>query len=428
MNRTQKMTAGAASLIAVGLALGACSSGGGESGSASGAESEGAITVGLLTGDPFWPGEIEKFTEETGIKVDIEYAPHDNQKDKLATEALAGNAPDVINADQQWLGAFAAQGFLAPIELTDEQKADFLQPAIDSLSFDGKLYALPHETHAPVMIYRPSLLEAAGVDVPTTWDEMRQAAIATTDADTGVFGYVNEGKQSIDAAIQFMDKLQQAGGSVLNEDGTESTISSDATLKALNYLYDLQWTDKVSPEGATGYETNDLTNLFAEGKAVMIPDWDYAYPILADPEQSKVSDDFALALEPGDVNNKTSVWSWGWAISSTTKNADNARKFADWASSEEALTDWSVYANAPGPSKSVNEARMADPSMTADQLASFKVFSDAVENGAVVTAGANWPSVHNAVAVMVSSVLSNQATPEEAMATADAAIKALLAK
>ena len=88
--------------------------------------------------------------------------PHDNIRQQFALDAMsAAGGFDVYIADQPWLPEFAEKGFI--IDLTDKvdaaDKADFAGRALDTVSWGGKLYALPIIVHNCAMYYRSDLLE-----------------------------------------------------------------------------------------------------------------------------------------------------------------------------------------------------------------------------------------------------------------------------
>lgn len=54
------------------------------------------------------------------------------------------------------------------------------------MTMDGATYGVPYYSHAQVMWYRTDLLEANNLEVPKTWDEFYDAAVALTK--DGVYG------------------------------------------------------------------------------------------------------------------------------------------------------------------------------------------------------------------------------------------------
>jgi multiple sugar transport system substrate-binding protein len=385
--------------------------------------------VSVLAGDPFWPNEIKKFTQQTGIQVTVDQIPYDNLPTKLTAEALSKTgAIDVYVTDQLWLQQFASKHFIDPLNVPAADQSDFLSSALQGFSYQGKQYALPFTTQSPVLFYRTDLLKAAGFSsVPTTWDQLRAVAKAETNSATGVWGYPLQAGQNTNAGIGIMDTIIQAGGSVLSPDGSQVTLNSPAALKALNYWLDIQYTDKSSPPGALGYAYAEASKLFEQGKAGNMTGWQDEYAVFADPKQNKTSNDFSLAIQPGDVNQQTSVWSWGFSVASTSNNKPNAIKYVSWATSAPILKDVQDYYHAPAPRKSVAAQAADDPNLTAGQKNAYKVYGDAAAQGVVVTNSPYWPTIQEQINLMISKVMSKQETPEAALSSTTASIQQIIA-
>ncbi|WP_369069757.1 ABC transporter substrate-binding protein [Kineococcus terrestris] len=97
---------------------------------------------------------------------------------KLSNAFRAGNAPDVVSMEYAELPGFALDGVAA--DITDLVSPSFrerlLPQAWDTATFAGRAYAVPLDVEPMVLLHRPDLLAAAGVDVPTTWEEFAAAA------------------------------------------------------------------------------------------------------------------------------------------------------------------------------------------------------------------------------------------------------------
>ncbi len=85
-----------------------------------------------------------------------------------------------------WAGARTAfqveNGMLAPIDemwAANDLDSQFPQGLIDSAStYDGAKYLMPLGYHYAGMFYNPKTFEAAGVAIPTTWDELKASCDA----------------------------------------------------------------------------------------------------------------------------------------------------------------------------------------------------------------------------------------------------------
>jgi multiple sugar transport system substrate-binding protein len=138
-------------------------------------------------------------------------------------------------------------------DVTDEIEAlgytDKFNPIIlDAVTGDdGQLYGFPRQAYAMGLHYNRDLFEAAGLDPdapPTTWDEVRTAAAAISDA-TGKAGFM-EMTMNNTGGWQLVAASVARGGSIQEgdaESGYTSTINNPGTVAALEFLQELRWED-----------------------------------------------------------------------------------------------------------------------------------------------------------------------------------------
>jgi ABC-type glycerol-3-phosphate transport system substrate-binding protein len=392
------------------------------------------ITVAGEAGGPYTQlhkNAAPEFTEQTGIVVDYVEVPHDQMHQTFLTEALAGTGDiDVFQADQPWVAEFAAAGYLEPLgdRVTEEDRADFFPVALDTVSYDGEIYALPYLVHNSVLYYRTDLFEAAGIaEPPKTWDEYREVAKKLTDAEAGVYGTMAEGKQSIEAAAKFMDVLQQAGGSVLDADGNV-VFDGQPTVDAFDFLLGVQYEDQSSPPGAPGFDNPDTHGMFMAGNLAMAPNWPYMYGLASDPEQSQVAGKFKVALQPGQDADKQSaqVFSWGYGINSASDQKDAAYEFIKWATGKDMLVRLGKSFTNPVPRASAVEAIEADPEVTQEQKDAIATMTESVAVSETIPSNPEWPAIHERIGVALSRVMTQQATPADEAAAAAADIREIL--
>lgn len=101
----------------------------------------------------------------------------------------AGEHPHLVQVFEVGTATMmAAKGAVYPVEqlMADAgepfDKSDYL-PAVISYyqTPEGQLLSMPFNSSTPVLWYNADALEAAGVDVPTTWDDVKSAAKALVD-------------------------------------------------------------------------------------------------------------------------------------------------------------------------------------------------------------------------------------------------------
>src|SRR5690606_8579212 len=145
---------------------------------------------------------------------------------------------------------------------------DFLPNAIDNLSLDGSLYAVPILTTVTTALYNKNLFDQIGVsEYPGTWDEMLELGPQFKEAGVFLTGYPGALEQTLN--LSYFPLLWQAGGEVLNEDGTAAAFNSPEGREALDFVVTL-----IRGGLADGSEAGTLpepgAGLAMEGKVAVI--------------------------------------------------------------------------------------------------------------------------------------------------------------
>lgn len=413
---------------AIAVTGGCAPGGGGADGNAGGGNK---IVVGVEAGSPwetFYAEKAAAFTEQTGVEVEFQAIPHASMRQQFLSDAVAGGGSfDVFTIDQPWLPEFATKGYLLPLDdvVSADDQADFLPHTLDTVTYDGSLYGLPYMVHNTVLYYRTDLFEAAGLTAPpTTWDEYREYAKILTDRDAGVWGTIIPGKQDGEVATRFETFLKQTGSDLATSDGTP-TIDTPEALEAFQMMTAIQFDDQSSPPGL--HDITEIQGQFLEGKVAMVFQWPYMYGMTEDPEQSKVVGKVSLAQSPGNPEQTSTTFAWGFGVNAASSNIDAATQWVQYATSTDVLTDLSITQVSPVPRASATKAAAADSTLTAEQHAAIATFSDSVAASTTIPMTPLYAQYQDAIAVAVSSVMSRNQDPasalREAQTTADSAAR-----
>ena len=415
-----------AGVLAISMALGSCVYADDASQDYAGTK----LTIGVESGSTniaYYMSVADQFTEETGIELEFVEIPHDNMHERFVQEAISGSgAIDIYDTDQPWISEFASKGFLVDLtdKLTDEDKEDFYPAAIDASSYEGKVYSIPFFIHTPIVFYRTDLFEEAGItEFPKTWEEYREAAKALTK--DGVYGTIIEAKQAGEPVTHLIDWFYQAGGAILDDDNNV-VVNSEENASAFQFMLDMMYEDESVMPGSLGYDNADVHNMFMQGQVAMVKNWPYMYAMAIDPEQSQVSDRFAVAIQPAGEEQMTAAWTWGFGISSGSKNQDAAWEFIKWATSTEQLAQLGITNLNPVPRVSSLEIVKADEKLTDLDKESIAAFSDALNYAKNATENPNFPSIQNELSYTLSNIMSQQTTIEDGLADAESTIEELM--
>lgn len=173
------------------------------------AEREAAITAAA-----------EAFEEETGATVTLVQKNFEDLRADFIAQVPTGEGPDITVGAHDWLGALVTAGVVDTIDLGDAA-SDFEQVALDAMTYDGQLYALPYSLETIALIQN---VELVGEEAPATWDDMIQRGldsgaerpfVINTNGETGD-GYTMYGFQTSFGAPVF---VQDDSGSYTNEVG-----------------------------------------------------------------------------------------------------------------------------------------------------------------------------------------------------------------
>ena len=116
--------------------------------------------------------DFEKENPEIKVKwIDVPFS--EGEKRTLAS-VLSDNPPDLINLNPDFSATLAQKGTL--YEIPPESLTDFNDGIVESLKYKGKLYSIPWYATSAVTIYNKDIFKKAGINVPKTYEELKNSA------------------------------------------------------------------------------------------------------------------------------------------------------------------------------------------------------------------------------------------------------------
>ncbi|WP_159501415.1 maltose ABC transporter substrate-binding protein [Microbacterium sp. 18062] len=257
------------------------------------------------------------FEEETGASITLVQKNFEDLRNDFIAQVPTGEGPDITVGSHDWLGALVAAGVVDTIDLGDKA-SEFESVALEAMTYDGQLYALPYSLETVALVQNVDLV---GAEAPATWDDMIQRGLSAgterpfvinTAGETGD-GYTMYGFQTSFGAPVF---VQDDTGSYTNEVGMGGAGGEAFA----------QWLHANGSAG-TGYLSTtidyDINNeLFASGKAPYTVQGPWAISSFPDVD---------LAVNPipsaGGEPAAPFVGVQGFYLSSQSKNALLAQEF-----------------------------------------------------------------------------------------------------
>jgi multiple sugar transport system substrate-binding protein len=328
-----RKTAIAALLLAAALFAAGCSSPGG-----------GEVEIVFAAGnDPSGATEalVAEYNEaHPGVTVKFQAMPAntDTQHDAYVTY-LSARASDIdlYSLDVIWTAEFARAGWI--VELPDGvvPEEEFLKGPVESVTYEGGVYAVPWFTDAGVLYYRKDLLDEAGIDVPETWDDFR-AACESVAEPAGLEGFVWQGARYEGLVCDFLEFLWGVGGTLDEETVTEAPAEAERGVTAALDLMVGFIEEGITPEGVLTYKEEDSRRLFTEGQALFLRNWPYVWSMV-EGEESKIKGAGGIAPLPhaeGGTSYST-IGGWNVALSSYSDHKDEALEFLRFITGERSL-------------------------------------------------------------------------------------------
>ena len=167
---------------------------------------------------------------------------------KLQTAVATGNGPDIGVSHVSKLYELAETGVVEPItaqleELGVDLTQYFAQASIDSVTFDGDVYAIPLDTHSEIFYYNIDVLAEAGITEEEVlaiksveeFDAMLAKCKEALPEDYSVIAFPNTGDDPY--RLWYAVYFQMGGTPFVGEGATEVTLDEEIARAAMEYIY-----------------------------------------------------------------------------------------------------------------------------------------------------------------------------------------------
>jgi multiple sugar transport system substrate-binding protein len=202
-------------------------------------------------GKDFWE-QVEADFEAANEDIDltIELQTFDKRDAQISAALAAGTGPDLVMITPDQVSTYLAVNGLLPVDDAIVEERDAFYPAaLEVATFDSELYGVPLFQNANTVAYNTAIFEAAGLDLPETWDDVLDAAPVLAEDGIAVMDWAGNPETTLN--VSFYPLLWQAGGTIFTEDGTDVAFDSEEGVSALQFLLDLQAEGGLPADAAT---------------------------------------------------------------------------------------------------------------------------------------------------------------------------------
>ena len=291
-------------------------------------------------GIAFWTDEIIPSFEEgnPGINVTFENAESPDYADKLYTQAVAGDSPDVMFVWDNINYNLLQKGQLLQLDdyFDSGYLEDFYPALVKAHLLDGQLFGMPKYVSTVVMAYNKDILDEAGVDHPDetwTWDDYQVAYEATTKRDDSG-NIVQWGNYVAQGYIQHY--VWMNGGEWMNGEifGTQCLLDSEKALEGLKFNHDQIFGDNPVAPIAGSIPEMGWWNVFSSGKVAFTES--HSWTVTNYIRENDFAWDFTDLPTARDGVRAGLTFCNGYAIAKKTKEPDASVQLVNFLTSPEA--------------------------------------------------------------------------------------------
>ncbi len=311
---------------------------------------------------------MQAYSDETGVELNIGEIDHEQYKTLILVQLAGGNPPDLLS---DWAGARAAfkvsNGSLAPIDdIWEANDLDNAFPAgmIESAAtYEGTKYMVPFGYHIAAMFYNVDTLAEAGVDVPTTWDEL--IAACGTLSEAGITPIAIGSKNRWPAQFWFDYLLLRTAG----PEYRASLMAGDGSYEDPEVVAAMEmWAEAAAAgcftQDANAFDWTDAAADVANGKAAMnlMGTWITGTFAGMDPPLEPVTgyDFFEFPTIDESIPNAVVGPVDGFEVAAEADNVEGAKALLAFLAQPDVQTQWALGQGALPPNVNSDTSALND--------------------------------------------------------------------
>ncbi|WP_019154133.1 ABC transporter substrate-binding protein [Robertmurraya massiliosenegalensis] len=259
----------------------------------------------------------------------VNQGSYDDLSTKNMAAAKANNLPVLTQAYEDWITEYLENDLVADLTpyvthpevgFSDDELNDIVEVFREMNIWDGKYYGMPFNKSTRIMFYNVDYLNAAGAEVPTTWEELRATAEKLTGNKEGrnVIGLGLENS----VTLEFNQWVHQAGGVYFDEATSEFKMNSPEGKEAIDFVYGMIEDGIARTAGEDGY----MSEPFARGDVGLYIGSSAGIPYVAAPAEENGTNWAAAVLPAG----KQAATPFAGTNVSVFASATEEEKFAAW--------------------------------------------------------------------------------------------------
>ncbi|MGN7295930.1 ABC transporter substrate-binding protein [Fredinandcohnia aciditolerans] len=284
---------------------------------------------------------IEDFEEKNpDIDVKPNQVPSPSQGDyytKIQTRIAANDSPDIFRIQYQKFGEFASKGALLDVtDILEADKENFNSSLLTAVTFEDKIFGLPHHTDTLAVFYNKTYLDELGIEAPSTpedawtWEEFIDVATKIEDAGLAEKGIAFNWAAS--SSYRSLPFFFQNGATILNEDATKGNVDTPEAIESFRFLQDM-FKNHMS-QGNSMKGSDDFNMLFSSGNVGLLISGNWMIPKY---ETDMKDFEWGVTYMPVKQSAASDLGGNGIAIPAASEHSEAAKKFLAYMGEAEVM-------------------------------------------------------------------------------------------
>lgn len=324
MKRSMSVVAAAVACAAM-IATSGCSGGGSQEASSI----KWGMWIASTDDQKLWQSIGDVGSEKTGVKVELQGSPFNDYWTKIGTQLGSKNAPCIVTMQSGRIRQYS-QSLVPMKDLISDLKTDgYDKTALQAMTVDDTLYALPYDSGPAVMFYNKDMFTKAGLKAPgarMTVSEFEAYGKAFKAKGKTLFAPTIESPQLESMVYSYN------GGTAISKDGSYN-------LKDKTYQAGVDWMGGLVKSGtaiaADGTDVSADESAFYSQRVAMHVNGPWSLLDIAEKSKFKVG---ITTLPKGDGGAGSYSVGSGFGVPKTCKNQRQAAQAIVAMTSNKALT------------------------------------------------------------------------------------------
>ena len=285
---------------------------------------------------------IEQFeAENPDIKVELQLMSNDDRMSKAVNAVAVGDELGIFEIERRLVPDFTRAGYLLELDsIVDEIGVEkFVPGSLLYWPWDGKLYQFTSDVSAMTLYWRKDLFEQAGLPEPDSYERLLEASEKLNNQN-GVSG--NAFEASNDGGVQrFVSFLWQNCGDFYTKEGDLAFDRPGAKQAVEDYAA----LNQYAPSGSHAWGSRDPVQAYTAGRVAMaLYPGRLGYEVATNaPDIAKVTGNREARVARGGKGPQVTYGAvTGYAIGSTVKHPDEAKKFLKFLFTGQPMLDYAM--------------------------------------------------------------------------------------